>query len=554
MTLVFGASTAWAQGDGLTGNYYYGASAWTGTPYPPPPPPGSPEPGAATWTPLTTRIDATINFVDPNATAWAPQGSNVVVTWTGYVLTGTDAGVYTFYIRTDDGSRLWVTNPMAAGGELVNSWIGQGPTNYQGNANNLNPNTFYPIRYEYFQGGGGSQATLSWSSATMAEVVIPQSNLFSAANPKVCTPPTVLTATGGYDKAFLSWTAGTGQTSYTILRGTAPGGPYTTTVATGVMTTTYTDTTATHPGPYYYVVFGTNATGNSPYSNEATCTTLAPLISAAPLAVQVAENGGQATVTVTLLGPADTGTVSIPVSSADGTKLQVIYNGTQGNMATLSFSPGTMSQTFTVIGKDAGIGAPPPNYTVLVNFMTVTSTNAGSPYQNYNSTGQDLGPVTCTILPDAPGIIVNPPSVSITNGGPPVTFTVQLAANPTGGTVVLNLSVSDGSLAVVTPTPITTAGYNNPVTVTLTPIAVDPQTTYTGPFTISIDPSASTDPGYKALGATLVDVNMPVNLPPLTKVWGKCGLLGGEGLLPLLLAMALRRRKGRRGPVSPSRT
>jgi hypothetical protein len=38
-----------------------------------------------------------------------------------------------------------------------------------------------------------------------------------------------------------------------------------------------------------------------------------------------------------------------------------------------------------------------------------------------------------------------------------------------------------------------------------------------------------------------------VNLPPLQKVWGGggggCGLLGLEGLLPLLLAFGRRRRR-----------
>jgi hypothetical protein len=222
--LAFGSLDALAQGDGLTGNYYYGSGAWTGNPYPPAPPPGSPEPGAATWTASTTRIDGPINFVDGNATNWAPAASYVVVTWTGYILTGADSGTYTFYITTDDGSRLWVTNPMSAGGEIINSWQGQGPTGYTG-TKTLNSNTFYPVRYEYFQGNGGSSATLGWSSANMPQVIIPKANLFSAANPGVCHPPTNLTATGGFNQAVLNWTAGGGATTYVVLRGTTTGGP-----------------------------------------------------------------------------------------------------------------------------------------------------------------------------------------------------------------------------------------------------------------------------------------------------------------------------------------
>jgi hypothetical protein len=531
-------SDAWAQGDGLTGNYYYGASAWTGTPYPPPPPPGSPEANAATWTASTTRVDATINFVDGSATAWAPASSNVVVTWTGYILTGADSGSYTFYITTDDGSRLWVTSPMAAGGEIINSWQGQGPTPYTGNVPLL-PHTFYPVRYEYFQGGGGSSATLGWSSASMPQAIIPTANLFSANNASVCKPPSGLTATGGFDQAVLNWTAGSGQTSYTVLRGTATGGPYTV-IATGVTGTTYTDTTAANPGPYFYVVFGVNSFGNSPYSNEANCTTKQPVVSVSPGSLQVAENGGTATFTVTLrLNPTANVTVQC-TSAAPGSLLLTAPGGTAMGTINLVFTPGgALSQQVLVTGVEQHLqGAP-----IVVNVtFTVSSTDPNYPANS--------APAACpvTIIQDLPAIIVNPPSgLATVNGGPAITFTVQLATSNPAGTVILNLSVTDPNIATVSPPLITTAAWNNPVTVTVTPNNVNTQTTYIAPYDIIIDSTASGDPGYAAIGQTLVPIDTPVNLPPLQKVWGGggggCGLLGLEGLLPLLLAAGWRRRR-----------
>jgi hypothetical protein len=133
-----------------------------------------------------------------------------------------------------------------------------------------------------------------------------------------------------------------------------------------------------------------------------------------------------------------------------------------------------------------------------------------------------------------------------------VTFTVQLATIP-NGTVVLNLSVTDPNLATVAPLQITNAAWNNPVTVTVTPLNANTQTTYIAPYDIVVDASASSDPAYAAIGQTLVPISTPVNLPPLTKVWGskKCGLLGMEILLPLLATGWWHRRR-RRSHQRPS--
>jgi hypothetical protein len=362
--------------------------------------------------------------------------------------------------------------------------------------------------------------------------------------------PTNLAATAGANQASLSWTASPGASSYTVLRATQSGGPYTQ-IASGLTGTTYVDNQSGFGSPVYYVVYAVTGGQNSLYSNEASCTPFA-LIATAPTAVQVAESGGQATFDVTLL-QTPTGQVTVPVTSANGAQLQLTGPGGSGTSINLVFPSGAagaaLTQTVTVTGVEQGIEAPPATYTVQVNFGTVTCTDTASPYQNYNSTGTAINNVVCTIFPDAPGIIVNPPSgLSTVNGGPPVTFTIQLATNPKpAGGAIFNLSVSDPNLATVSPMQITNAGYNSPVTVTVTPLTVNTQTTYTAPYDIIIDPSASTDPLYAGLGQVLVPIDTPVNLPPLQKVWGGggggCGLLGLEALLPLLLAAGWGRRK-----------
>jgi hypothetical protein len=355
-------------------------------------------------------------------------------------------------------------------------------------------------------------------------------------------PPTLAATVSGYNKIGLSWTDTSPSpiTSYTVSRGTSATGPFTV-IASNVAATTYTDMTATYPTTYYYVVQAVGALGTSMNSNVQSGVCLAPLINVVPTALQVAENGGSAQFTVTL-AQSPTGTVTVPISSANSAQLQLTGGAPSIN---LTFPTGTVGpQVVTVTAQNVGIEAPPANYSVLVNFGTVTCTDPASPYQNYNSSGTDMTPVTVTIVPDAAGILANPASIATVNGGLAVQFNVSLATVPKG-TVVLDLSVSDPALATVSPTQITTAGFNSAVPVTVTPLNANPQTTYIGPYdiVITVDPT-STDPDYLALGPTDVPVSTPVSLPPLDKVW-KCGLLGAEGILALgLLAVWRRRRQG----------
>jgi len=84
--------------------------------------------------------------------------------------------------------------------------------------------------------------------------------------------PTGLTATAGNASVSLSWTASAGATSYNVYRGTSSGGESTAPIATGITTTTYSDTGLTNGTPYFYEVAAVNSAGTGPLSNEASAT------------------------------------------------------------------------------------------------------------------------------------------------------------------------------------------------------------------------------------------------------------------------------------------
>ncbi len=82
--------------------------------------------------------------------------------------------------------------------------------------------------------------------------------------------PTRLQATGGDAQVTLSWTTGTGVTSYHVKRGTRSGGPYAQVVAATV--TSFTDTGLTNGVTYYYVVSALNPAGESANSTQVSAT------------------------------------------------------------------------------------------------------------------------------------------------------------------------------------------------------------------------------------------------------------------------------------------
>jgi fibronectin type 3 domain-containing protein len=84
--------------------------------------------------------------------------------------------------------------------------------------------------------------------------------------------PTNLAASAGNGQVALTWSAVTNATSYNLYRGTTAGGESATPIATGITSTSYTDTGVTNGTTYYYKLAAVNSFGTSGMSNEASAT------------------------------------------------------------------------------------------------------------------------------------------------------------------------------------------------------------------------------------------------------------------------------------------
>ncbi|MDB5355722.1 MAG: hypothetical protein JWN24_2175 [Phycisphaerales bacterium] len=119
------------------------------------------------------------------------------------------------------------------------------PSTYSWSDTNLAPGTYYEYHILAYNVSGNND----FAGVNATTLVAAPNNLIASS---------VGTAIN------LSWTAPTGAVSYNICRGTSPGGEAAIPVATGVTTTTWSDSSVTVGTTYYYVVTAVNA--NASYS------------------------------------------------------------------------------------------------------------------------------------------------------------------------------------------------------------------------------------------------------------------------------------------------
>ncbi|MBL7856258.1 MAG: fibronectin type III domain-containing protein [Cyclobacteriaceae bacterium] len=178
-------------------------------------------------------------------------------------------GNYTFYISSDDGSRLYINN-----NQVINYDGNHGCSEKSGSVS-LTAG-IYPIKVRYFQNAGGSCLTVRWQGPGISKQTIPDSRLRDAAtNPASVSAPSNFTANSAptFNSIQLRWTDNANnETGFEISRSLTQNGTYTNIAVapagpgTG-STRTYTDTGLTPATNYYYRIRAINATNASSWVN-----------------------------------------------------------------------------------------------------------------------------------------------------------------------------------------------------------------------------------------------------------------------------------------------
>ena len=192
---VWSFTTASAEGGGVIGEYFNSMDLSGG--------------------PVLTRIDQNIDF---DFGTGSPEPGIVnedgfSIRWRGEV-EAAFSEVYTFYTRTNDGTRLWVNDEL-----IVDKWAWVNRVvDTRGEPIELVAGQRYSIRMEYFNEDTEAEAHLLWESTSQAKGIIPPAALslpLRAGNP---TPPNG--QTGVKLTPVLRWTPGMYAASHEVYLGT----------------------------------------------------------------------------------------------------------------------------------------------------------------------------------------------------------------------------------------------------------------------------------------------------------------------------------------------
>jgi len=166
LATTYNPSPANGTGNGLTGAYFNGI-------------------GFNSF--VNPRLDARVNFTWSGVPMNGVNADNFSTVWTGQVQPKFSE-VYTFYVKSSEGVRLWVN-----GVRIINKWVDQATPTENYGAIRLAAGRKYNIRLQYYEKTGTAESILMWSSPSQRKQVIPKLQMYSAVVP---TPTPTVSTTG----------------------------------------------------------------------------------------------------------------------------------------------------------------------------------------------------------------------------------------------------------------------------------------------------------------------------------------------------------------------
>jgi pectate lyase-like protein/fibronectin type III domain protein len=184
-------------------------------------------------------------------------------------------------------------------------------------------------------------------------------------------PPSALAAAPGNAQVTLNWGASTGASSYNVKRATVSGGPYTV-IATGVNSTSFTNTGLTNGTTYFYVVSAVNSFGESANSSQASATPQGSAQTPPPAPTGLLASAGDGQVTLNWNASAGASSYNVKRSTTSGGPYTTIATG----VTTTTFNNGGLVNGTTY-------------------FFVVSAVNAAG--QSANSNQASATPVTTPV-------------------------------------------------------------------------------------------------------------------------------------------------------------
>ena len=133
--------------------------------------------------PIIDRVDLRLDFDWGDGPPGEGYGADhFSARWTGQLVAASD-GPHTIISETDDGVRVWVDDQL-----IIDDWHGHFVTRNEA-VIELIKDVPVPLRVEYFELDLDASARLLWSSATLAEQVIPETRLIAAGAVSGLPPP-----------------------------------------------------------------------------------------------------------------------------------------------------------------------------------------------------------------------------------------------------------------------------------------------------------------------------------------------------------------------------